>query len=63
MTHHFDNPNSLTKKVNLEGLLAEQHELLKFMYDHKDDPELYEAVRQRQVRLWSSIVYKTIKDS
>ena len=63
MTHHFDNPNSLTKKVNLEGLLAEQHELLGFMYNHKDDPELYEAVRQRQVQLWSSIVYKTIKDS
>lgn len=63
MTHHFDNPNSLTKKVNLEGLLDEQYELLGFMYNHKDDPELYEAVRQRQVRLWSSIVYKTIKDS
>ena len=62
MTHHFDNPNSLTKKVNLEGLLAEQHELLGFMYNHKDDPELYEAVRQRQVQLWSSIVYKTIKE-
>ena len=61
MTHHFDNPNSLTKTANLDGLLAEQHELLGFMYDHKDDPELYEAIRQRQVQLWSSIVYKTIK--
>lgn len=63
MTHHFDNPNSLTKTVNLEGLIDEQYELLRFMYDHKDDPELYEAIRQRQVQLWSSIVYKTTKGS
>ena len=63
MTHHFDNPNSLTKTVKLEGLLDEQYELLGFMYSHKDDPELYEAVRQRQVELWSSVVYKTIKES
>ena len=61
MTHHFDNPNSLTKTINFAGLLAEQHVLLGFMYDRKDDQELYEAVRQRQVQLWSSIVYKTIK--
>lgn len=63
MTHHFDNPNSLTKTVNLEGLIDEQYELLRFMYDHKDDPELYEAIRQSQVQLWSSIVYKTTKGS
>lgn len=61
MTHHFDNPNSLTKMIDFAGLLAEQHVLLGFMYDRKDDQELYEAVRQRQVQLWSSIVYKTIK--
>ena len=58
MVHHFDNPNSLTKTVDVHGLIDEQCSLLNLICKYKDDRELYEAIRQRQVELWSSVVYK-----
>ena len=63
MVHHFDNPNSLTKTVTIHDLIDEQCCLLQYITKYKDDKELYEAIRQRQVQLWSSIVYKTTTGS
>lgn len=61
MTHHFDNPNSLTRTVDVHGLIDEQCSLMELLCKYKGDKELYEVIRQRQVELWSSAVYKTIK--
>ena len=61
MVHHFDNPNSLTKTVDILSLINEQGSLLDLLCQYKDDKEMFEAIRQRQAELWSSVVYKTIK--
>ena len=58
MTHHFDNPNSLSKQVTIKELAYEQNMLVYFAERYKDDNELLSAVRQRQIELWSSSVYK-----
>ena len=57
MVHCFDNPQSLSKTVNVEDLIAEQRALLNFAECHADDGELLDAVRQRQVYLWDNKVY------
>lgn len=58
MVHCSDNPQSLSKTVKVEDLLAEQRALLDFAEYHADDGELLDAVRQRQVYLWDNKVYK-----
>ena len=58
MTHHFDNPKSLSKIVTPEDLMAEQKCLMKFMNDHIADRKLTEAVRTRQIELWTNKVYR-----
>lgn len=57
MVHCFDNPQSLSKTVKVEELIAEQRALLDFAEYHADDGELLDAVRQRQVYLWDNKVY------
>lgn len=58
MVHCSDNPQSLSKTVKVEDLLAEQRALLDFAESHADDGELLDAVRQRQTYLWDNKVYK-----
>lgn len=58
MVHCFDNPQSLSKTVKVEDLIAEQRALLDFADHHADDGELLDAVRQRQAYLWDNKVYK-----
>lgn len=58
MVHCFDNPQSLSKTVKVEDLLAEQRALLEFAERHVDDGEILDAVRQRQAYLWDNKVYK-----
>ena len=60
MTHHFDNPQSLSKTVTAERLLAEQKELTNFLDEHQKDHRLCEAVRLRQLELWNNNIYKTV---
>lgn len=58
MVHCFDNPQSLSKTVKVEDLIAEQRALLDFADYHADDGELLDAVRQRQAYLWDNKAYK-----
>ena len=58
MTHHSDNPKSLSKIVTPEDLMAEQKCLMKFMNDHITDRKLTETVRTRQIELWTNKVYR-----
>ena len=58
MTHHFDNPNSLTKTLTLNDIMNEQMTLQDFVWRHTDDTEMLSVIRQRQIELWSSSVYK-----
>lgn len=58
MTHHFDNPNSLSKTIKPEDLINEQRCLLKVMKDHIDDKKLTEAIRLRQLELWTNNAYR-----
>ena len=60
MTHHFDNPQSLSKTVTAEKILAEQKELMNFLEEHQKDHRLCEAVRIRQLELWNNNIYKTV---
>ena len=60
MTHRFDNPQSLSKTVTAEKLLAEQKELMNFLEEHQKDHRLCEAVRIRQLELWNNNIYKTV---
>ena len=58
MTHNFDNPNSLSKTCTLSDLIDEQTTLLRFAAAHEDDGSLCEAVRLRQIELWSNNIYR-----
>lgn len=58
MMHCFDNPESLSKIVDIDDLIAEQRELLEFVADYSDDRVMCEIVRQRQAELWENCVYK-----
>lgn len=60
MMHCSDNPESLSKKVDMDDLIAEQRELLEFVVDYSDDRVMCEIVRQRQAELWENRVYKAI---
>ena len=56
--YHKDNPNSLSTVTSLYDLLCEQEHLCYFAEEHKDDPELLRAIRQRQAELWNNACYK-----
>ena len=58
MTHYFDNLNSLSKTCTLSDLIDEQTALLRFAVAHEDDGSLCEAVRLRQIELWSNNIYR-----
>lgn len=58
MTHLIDNPNSLSKTCTLSDLIDEQTALLRFAAAHEDDGSLCEAVRLRQIELWSNNIYR-----
>ena len=58
--YHKDNPNSLSTTTSLKDLLGEQKALCEFADEHKDDPELMRAVRQRQSELWNNACYKRV---
>ena len=58
--YHKDNPNSLSTITDLKDLALEQNELTFFALEHKDDPELLRAVRQRQSELWNNPCYKRV---
>lgn len=58
--YHKDNPNSLSTVTSLEDLIGEQKALCEFAENHKDDPELLRAVRQRQSELWNNACYKRV---
>ena len=60
MTHHFDNPQSLSKTVTAESLIEEQRRLIEFLYEHQKERSLCEAVRLRQLELWNNPAYKTV---
>ena len=58
--YHKDNPNSLSSATSMQDLLGEQCALLEFIDEHKDDKELCDVVRRRQVELWDNAVYKRV---
>ena len=58
MMHCSDNPESLSKKVDMDDLIEEQRELLEFVVDYSGDRVMCEIVRQRQAELWENCVYK-----
>ena len=58
--YHKDNPNSLSSATSMQDLLGEQCALLEFIDEHKDDKELCDVVRRRQVELWDNVVYKRV---
>ena len=60
VTHHFDNPNSLSKIGTISDLIDEQMALLRFAAAHKEDGSMCEAVRLRQLELWSNNTYRRI---
>lgn len=60
VTHHFDNPNSLSKSTSIGDLIDEQNALLYFINEHSDDREICEAVRKRQADLWTNPVYRRV---
>ena len=53
----------IAKPVSKPTTKTTRQNALGLSYDATDNKELYEAIRQRQVQLWSSIVYKTTKGS
>ena len=59
MVHCSDNPQSLSKTVKVEDLIAEQRSLLDFAEYHADDGKLLDAVRQRQAYLWENRAYRS----
>ena len=58
--YHKDNPNSLSTTTLLQDLIGEQCALLEFIDEHREDKELCEVVRKRQVELWNNAVYKRV---
>lgn len=60
MTHHFDNPQSLSNTFTIKEVLDEQRALIKFLEEHPGDFALGEAVRQRQLELWKNKVYISV---
>lgn len=58
MTHYFDNPNSLSQSCGFTDLIEEQMALLSFASTHAQDRSLCEAVRLRQLELWSNNIYR-----
>lgn len=60
MTHYFDNPNSLSKTCGFTDLIDEQMNLLRFAAFHAGDASLCEAVRLREIELWSNNVYRRV---
>ena len=58
--YHKDNPNSLSSITDIKDLAQEQNELTFFALEHKDDPELLRAIRQRQTELWNNACYKRV---
>lgn len=60
LEYRKDNPNSLSSSTSFIELLNEQLALRNFLYLNKEDPELCEAVRLRQVELWQNATYKRV---
>ena len=58
--YHKDNPNSLSTTTDIKDLALDQNELTFFALEHKDDPELLRAIRQRQTELWNNACYKRV---
>ena len=58
LRYHKDNPNSLSTVTSAEDLIGEQRALIDFLEEHRDDKELCEAVRIRQMELWANPVYR-----
>lgn len=70
VTHHFDNPKSLSRITDIYDLVDEQDALIQFILDNApqgvdgDEIEksfqLLEAVRRRQAELWNNPIYKRV---
>lgn len=58
VTHYFNNPQSLSNTCTGGDLIAEQRALLCFIADHQGDEDLTEAVRLRQLELWTNKKYR-----
>ena len=58
VVHHFDNPDSLSQSCGFTDLIDEQMALLGFAAAHAQDRSLCEAVRLRQLELWSNNTYR-----
>ena len=56
VVHYFDNPNSLSKTCGFTDLIDEQMNLLRYA----GDVSLCEAVRLREIELWSNNVYRRV---
>ena len=70
VTHHFDNPKSLSRITGIYDLIDEQDALIQFILDNapqgvdgdeiEESFQLLEAVRRRQAELWDNPIYKRV---